>query len=253
MDTQKNRFSLFDTPLDPLTYHDVLEKIKKYLSDPPVFRHIVSINPENIILAQDNAEYRDVCHKSDLALTDGIGVMLAAKILGKNIPERIPGSFLLPRLLDLAGAMSSRVLLIGSQANLAANIAECYSRSYPKATYIGMEGYKNKLKPTKEEVQAIEDIVRNTRPHFVFVSFGSPFQELWIYSHRALLKDSICMGVGGAFNYLSGVSRRPPQLIAQLGLEWLYRLASEPWRIHRQLSRLPRFVLLVLKQWFSGV
>lgn len=253
MDTQKKRFSLFDTPLDPLTYQDTLEKIKKYLSNPPIFRHIVSINPENVILAQDNAEYRDVCNKSDLALTDGIGIIIASKILGKTIPERIPGSFLLPKLLDLAGAMSSRVLLIGSQANLAVNIAECYSRSYPEAKYIGIEGYKNKSKPTKDEEQAIEDIVRSTRPHFVFVSFGSPFQELWIYSHRALLKDSICMGVGGAFNYLSGVSPRPPHLITQLGFEWLYRLVSEPWRVQRQLSRLPRFAILVLKQWFSGV
>lgn len=253
MDAHKNRISLFQIPLDPLSYNDVLEKIKKYLSGPPVFRHIVSINPENVVLAQDDSAYRDVCNKSDLALTDGIGVIFASKLLGKNIPERVPGSFLLPKLLDLAGAMSSRVLLIGSQANLADKIAKCYSRSYPKAIYIGIEGYKNKSKPTQEENEAIEDIVRNTRPHFVFVSFGSPFQELWIYSHRALLKDSICMGVGGAFNYLSGSSARPPHFVTQLGLEWLYRLVREPWRVHRQLTRLPRFVILVLKQWVSGV
>lgn len=253
MDTQKKRFFLFGTPIDPLTYTDTLEKIKKYLSGPPVFRHIVSINPENIILAQDNPEYRDVCHKSDLALSDGIGVIMATKILGKSAPERISGSNLLPKLLDLAGAMSLRVLLIGSQANLASDIAKCYSRSYPEATYIGTQGYKNVSKPTKEEQQAIEDIVRNTRPHFVFVAFGSPFQELWIYSHRALLKDSICMGVGGAFDYLSGVSHRPPHIIVRLGLEWLYRLILQPWRAKRQFLRLPRFVILVLKQWFGGV
>lgn len=253
MDTHKNRISLFQIPLDPLSYNDVLEKIKKYLSDPPVFRHIVSINPENIVLAQDDSAYRDVCNKSDLALTDGIGVIFASKLLGKNIPERVPGSFLLPKLLDLAGTMSLRVVLIGSQANLAGNIAECYSRSYPKAKFIGIEGYKNKSKPSRDEEQIIEDIVRTTRPHFVFVAFGSPFQELWIYSHKTLLKDSICMGVGGAFNYLSGVSPKPPQQITRWGFEWLYRLIQEPWRAKRQFSRLPRFALLVLKQLFSKV
>lgn len=253
MDTQKNRISLFQIPLDPLTYTDVLEKIKKYLSAPPAFRHIVSINPENIVLAQDDAAYRDVCNKSDLALADGVGVIIASKLLGKNVPGRVPGSFLLPKLLDLAGAMSLRVVLIGSQANLANIIAECYSRSYPKAKFIGLEGYKNKSKPSKDEDRVIEDIVRTTRPHFVFVAFGSPFQELWIYSHRTLLKDSVCMGVGGAFNYLSGVSPKPPQLITQWGFEWLYRLIQEPWRIKRQFSRLPRFVLLVLKQLFDRV
>jgi len=151
--------------------------------------------------------------------------------------------------LDLAGAISSRVVLIGSQANLADKIAKCYSQSYPKATFIGINGYQNKQKPTHEEERHIEDIVRATRPHFVFVAFGSPFQEIWIDTHRTLFKGSICMGVGGAFNYLSGLSRKPPDVISRFGLEWIYRLFSEPWRMGRQLTRLPYFVVLVFKEW----
>lgn len=249
MMTQEKRFSYLGLPLDPLTHYDVLDKIKKYLSAPPIFRHIVSINPENIVIAQNNARYREVCSTADLALTDGIGVMIGAKMIGKNIPERIPGSKLLPELLDLAGAMSLTVVLIGSQANLALRLAQCYSRSYPKATYIGINGYQDKLKPTQEEEKRIEDIVRTTRPHFIFVAFGSPFQEIWIDTHKTLLKASICMGVGGAFNYLSGLSHRPPSILTRFGLEWLYRLVTEPWRISRQLTRLPYFIVLAFKQW----
>ena len=148
--------------------------------------------------------------------------------------------------------MSLTVVLIGSQANLADNIAKCYRRSYPKAKYIGLVGYKNKATPTPQEEHAIEDIVRSTRPHFVFVAFGSPFQELWIDTHRQMLQASICMGVGGGFDYLSGASNKPPQIIRSLGIEWLYRLVHEPWRIRRQFMRIPIFIVLILKRWLFG-
>lgn len=245
------RFSLLQVPIDPISLNDVLDKIKLYVSSPPVFRHIVSINPENVVIAQHNKQFMKVCQNSDLALTDGIGILIGGRLLGLSIPERVSGSVLLPRLLDLAGAMSSTVVLIGSQANLADKIAECYSRSYPKATFIGIQGYKNSLQPTQEEEANIETIVRRTRPHFVFVAFGSPAQELWIDTHKKMLQESICMGVGGSFDYLSGASQKPPHIIRVLGLEWLYRLITQPWRIHRQGKRLPLFVGLILKEWMG--
>jgi len=244
----KKRISLFQVPIDPLTPTDVLEKIKIYLSLPLKHIHIVSVNPENIVIAQQNPSFLAVYKNADLALTDGIGVVLAAKLLGFSLPERVPGSVLLPLLLDLAGGMSLRVVLIGSQTNLALQLAQCYSQSYPKATFIGLEGYKNKQFPTPGEENHIVDIVRSTRPHFVFVAFGSPYQELWIDTHKELLRTSICMGVGGAFDYLSGASQKPPRFIRSLGLEWFYRLIREPWRAPRQLRRLPFFIGMVLKQ-----
>jgi N-acetylglucosaminyldiphosphoundecaprenol N-acetyl-beta-D-mannosaminyltransferase len=245
---KKQRITLFQIPLDLLTINDVLEKIKLYLSAPRTFIHIVSINPENVVLTSQNSSFLNVCQSADLALTDGVGVALGARLLGHSIPERVQGSVLLPQLLDLAGQMSSTVVLIGSQANLADKIAKCYSRAYPKAKFIGVEGYKNKLKPTPQEERELESIVRSSRPHFVFVAFGSPFQELWIHTHKSMLQESICMGVGGAFDYLSGASRRPSSIIRSLGLEWLYRLIQEPWRAGRQIARLPLFCILVFKE-----
>ena len=244
----KQRISLLHIPIDPLTMDEVLEKIKIYLSSPPEYTHIISVNPENIIIAQRNLAFHEIYHKADLALTDGIGVVLGAKLLGFSIPERVSGSILLPRLLDLAGQLSLRVVLIGSQADLADKIAQRYSRSYPKATFVGLQGYENKEKPSPKEEGHIEDIVRSTRPHFVFVAFGSPYQEIWIDTHRSLLHTSICMGVGGSFDYLSGASHKPLQIIRSLGLEWVYRLIKEPWRARRQFFRLPFFVALILKQ-----
>lgn len=206
-----------------------------------------------MVIAQENSQFMAICKSADLALTDGIGVLLGARLLGFSVPERIQGSVLLPKLLDLAGAMGSTVVLIGSQANIADSVAKCYSRSYPKARFLGTHGYQMSTAPTQKEEEDIEAIVRSLRPQFVFVALGSPTQEIWIESHKKLLEGCICMGVGGAFDYLAGATHKPPAIIKRLGLEWLYRLVIQPWRMKRQGNRLPRFIGMVMNEWFWGI
>ncbi len=246
------RPSFLGVPVDTYSTNEVLEKIKKYINSPSGFMHIVSINPENVVLARQNKQFASVCNESSLALCDGMGVLLGARLLGFPLKERTQGSVLFPRLLDLAGQMGLSVLLIGSQANLADNIAKCYNQSYPKAAFMGVQGYANISKPTDEEERTLISIINNTRPRMIFAAFGSPSQELWFYSHKHICKDIMCMGVGGGFNYLSGASRQPNKYIRQMGLEWLYRLIMEPTRARRQLSRLPLFVIMVVKEILYG-
>lgn len=253
MNTHTTPYTLLGVPLHLLTISNILDTIKKGLNAPPKFFHLVSINPETVIIAQSDSELMRIYHSADLALCDGSGVKIAATIHGIPIPERVPGSVLLPRLLDLAGQMSSTVVLIGSQSKLAEKIANCYSRSYPKAKFIGTIGYQNISKPTPSEEKEIESIVRSTRPRFVFVAFGTPYQEKWIDSHKELLDGAICMGVGGAFDYLAGAAKQPPQFISQLGLEWLFRLFFQPWRIKRQITRLPLFIFLVIREKMKSI
>lgn len=250
---QKTVYNFLGIPLNPLSTSNVLDIIKRGLLGKPTFTHIVSINPETVVLAQQDADLMHIYQKSDLALCDGSGIIIASHLLQIPITERVPGSILLPQLLDLAGQMSSTVVLIGSQAKIAESIAECYSRSYPKANFFGTYGYQNISKPTQEEERAIEVIVRTRRPRFVFVAFGTPYQEKWIEAHKDLLEGAICMGVGGAFDYLSGALKRPHPLVARFGFEWLFRLLTQPWRIKRQATRLPLFLLLVLKEKIKSI
>ncbi len=84
----------------------------------------------------------------------------------------------------------------------------------------------------------------------MFVAFGSPEQEKWIYQNRASLQGVTCIGVGGAFDFIGGRVGRAPRLIQKIGLEWLFRLVKQPWRWKRQL-RLVEFVWLVLKEKIS--
>ena len=233
------------------TKTSILEKIKKYISSPNGFFHIVSINPENIIVARRNQEFKRVIETAHITHVDGIGIVLAGRILGHSFGERVAGVDLMKELLLLAQKMRLQVLFIGGEPNLANKLAECYSYELPEAKFYGISGIKNIRKPERNEEEKIFSIVASLRPRLIFVSFGSPYQELWLYRHRDKLKGAVCMGVGGAFNYLSGKVFRAPKFIRRFGFEWLYRLISQPWRLVRQ-TRLILFLYLIIKEKIFG-
>ena len=227
--------------------HFILEKIKKYIRSPRGFFQIVSLNPENIVIAQGNRTFKRIVKTARMTIIDGVGIELAARMLHIEVGERIPGVDLMNNLISLAGKTRSTVLLIGGRKNLAEDLAKCYHQTYRKAKFIGIQGYRNVRNPTQKEEKDLRMIVRAAKPQIVFAAFGSPTQEIWLEKHKSLFRGCVCMGVGGAFDYLSGRIRRPHSIIRRLGLEWLARLLKQPWRAGRQL-RLIVFAFSVIKQ-----
>ena len=153
-------------------------------------------------------------------------------------------------LIKMASERRLRVLMIGGKSYLADGLAKCYQKKYPKAKFLGTIGIKNIKKPTKIEEEAISSIVVGYKPHFVFVAFGSPNQELWIERHKKQFAGRVTMGVGGSLDYLSNNIKRAPVYIQKIGMEWLYRLTIQPWRWRRQV-RLIKFIWLVIRQKWS--
>lgn len=233
--------------LPTATKNDILEKIKKYIISPRGFFHIVSINPEIIVLALQNRTFKKVVKTAQTTIIDGVGIDIAARMLNIEAGERYPGVDLMNNLISHAGNKRLRVLLIGGKGKVAEKLAECYSRSYPRAKFVGIQGVSNIKKPSREEEKEIFRIVRVLKPQIVFVAFGSPYQELWLVKHKKHFMGKVTMGVGGSFDYLSGAIQRPPVFIRRLGLEWLIRLIRQPWRLKRQL-RLLIFMYFVIKQ-----
>lgn len=225
----------------------VLEKILKYLKQGTKFVHIVSLNPENLVISKDNNQFKKVLQTAQIKIIDGTGIVLAARLLKIKAGERYPGVDLMSDLIKQAAISRLRVLLIGGKGDLALSLSKCYSRSYPEAKFVGLEGVKNIKKPTKKEEERVLAIVSDLKPHLIFVAFGSPDQELWIERHKDKFGKAVCMGVGGGFDYASGVVSRAPVWTRKIGLEWLYRLFTQPWRWKRQV-RLIKFILIVIKE-----
>lgn len=229
------------------TKRKTLETLEDRLVKHNQFTHVVSINPENMVVAQDKPRFKEVLNQAQIKLIDGVGVSMAARAVGMQAGERLSGVDLMSDLIDRADSLRLRVALIGGYGDLAEKIAGRYQQAHPEAKFIGLQGLKNIKKPEETEENRIKSVVADLRPHLVFVSFGSPAQELWIESQREIFKNSVCVGVGGAFDFLSGQVPRAPRVLRTLGLEWLYRLWVEPWRWRRQL-RLVRFAGLVARQ-----
>jgi N-acetylglucosaminyldiphosphoundecaprenol N-acetyl-beta-D-mannosaminyltransferase len=241
--------------LDVSTQNEILEKIKKCSSDFEEFWHIVSLNPEILVAAKHDKEFAEVLNRATMRIADGVGLKYAVSILKKQQFERVAGVDLMAKLIPHATDLGLPVVLIGGDTDVAEDLSECYQKQYPKAKFIGLQGVKNIKNPLKMEEEEVftkvYDIVAVRRPCLVFVSFGSPQQEKWIWSHQEQFKGCIVMGVGGAFDFLSGRVRRAPVWIRNIGLEWLFRLIIQPWRWKRQV-RLIEFLFLILQEKFRG-
>lgn len=242
--------TLLDIPVESYTKRQVLEKIEKYLSDPSGFFHITSLNPENFVLSDSDEVFKKVVTASQIKIIDGVGVVVAGRVLGLILGPRYSGVDLMTDLLSIAHERRLRVMLIGGRPKIAEKIVECQRGKFFEAEFFALEGISDIKHPTQEEEKTIFSIVARYKPHFLFVAFGSSAQELWLYNHRSRLEGIVCMGVGGAFDYLSGEVVRAPQIVRNAGLEWFVRLLRQPWRIRRQ-TKLLTFVKLIVKERFA--
>ncbi len=231
----------------PQSKSSILEKILLYIRKPTGFYHIISLNPENLVVATEDDSFKRVIETAQIKIVDGVGIVLAGRWLGIEAGERVTGVGLMEDLLKMASDRRLRVLMIGGKENLALRLAQCYSDRFPEAMFKGIQGIEDVKKPEVDEEDKVFAIVAAYKPHLVFVAFGSPMQELWIERHKNEFANCVVMGVGGAFDYLSSNINRPPILIQKLGLEWLSRLLKQPWRWRRQL-RLFKFIRLVLQE-----
>ncbi|MBP7967439.1 WecB/TagA/CpsF family glycosyltransferase [Candidatus Woesebacteria bacterium] len=242
--SEKNLLSI---PIHFSSRQEIFQKIDENLKKEKKFLHIVSLNPEIAILAQNNTDFKEVVSNAEIQICDGTGVYFACQLLGIFCKERVNGVDLMENILHNFHDRSLCIVLIGGKNDLAINLAECYKNKYPKSRFYGLEGYKDIKNPTSGEENTLNELISSLKPDIVFVAFGSPQQELWIGRHRALLGSSVCMGVGGGFDFLGKKVPRAPRFIRAMGMEWLFRLILQPWRIVRQV-RLLEFVFAVTRQ-----
>ncbi|UOQ94427.1 WecB/TagA/CpsF family glycosyltransferase [Halobacillus shinanisalinarum] len=201
---------------------------------------IVAINPEKILQAQKNVILLRLLNQATYQIPDGVGVLLASKIYGGNISERVTGIDMLLTLCEQASTYGKSIFLYGAQPGVAEKAKENLLRKYPNLNIVGvMDGYVDDHEYIKKQINA-------AKPDILCVGLGSPRQENWIVDNMKNLDVRIFQGVGGSFDVLSGRVKRAPATFQRFGIEWLYRLITEPWRIKRQI-KLPMFLYKVWK------
>lgn len=207
------------------------------------FAHIVTFGSEMAVRAARDPSYRAVINEADLVVPDTIGIVYASRALGKPLPERVAGIDLVERLAAYCAGANVPIYLLGAREDVVRDAAATLQSRFPGLTIAGTQhGYFGDEAAVVRNVQA-------SGARLLLVALGFPKQEFWIRKHAAELGAIVCMGVGGSFDVLAGHSKRAPLFMRRTGLEWLYRLATEPRRFGRQLA-LPQFALGVARQAF---
>ena len=238
-----NSINLLNVRIDDVTYADALTRVEEFLREPGLHQ-IATVNPQFVVMAQTNAEFRRVLNAGALNVPDGVGLQWAARRLKSPLRERVTGQELVDRISALAAERGARVFLLGARAGIAERAARTLEHRDSRLEIAGCYAGS----PAPEEENEIVERINASGARILFVAYGPPKQELWIARNAARLKNvAVAMGVGGTFDTLAGLVPRAPQWMRAAGFEWVYRLLREPSRIQRQM-RIPYFMWLVVKQ-----
>lgn len=193
---------------------------------------IITLNSEMAGLAMGDHEFDHAVAAASLIVPDGIGIILASRILGTPLHSRICGIDLGEQLFRMAEDRDLSVYLLGAANEVIQAACRNLVVRFPKLRIVGAHhGYFD----STEEKQILSEI-RKKRPHILLVGLGTPKQEKWLAKYLHELPPCVCMGVGGSFDVWSGMVSRAPRWIRRIGLEWLYRIVRQPKRIFRTFS-----------------
>ena len=238
---------LLGVPFLPLTRKEFLARLA-HLAMRGHAARVFTPNPEILLAADRDPEFRKRLCSADLLLPDGIGVLLGARICGKALPERVAGIDAGEFLLALAARKGLRVFLLGGKKGVAEEAAHALCERFPDLILCGTHhGFFDKAMNSSEN-RAVLSKLQTAEPDLLFVCFGAPAQEKWICENAPTLPSlRLSMGLGGALDVWSGRVRRAPKIFRQCGLEWLWRALREPKRFAR-LGAIPKFLWTVKRQ-----
>ncbi len=237
------RKHLLGIPIDCLNMDEAVTRLREMFLYGGKQYMVTTVNPEFVVNAQADPEFKAILKQADLSLPDGVGVQLAV-----GAPERLSGVDVLEHLFSLQGdaLQAVRVFLLGGRGGVAEEAAEVLRERWSHVdvvgTYEGEAGAGDDLATREailDRIQKAKGKRQNYPPErsmidLLLVAFGHGKQEKWITRNLPHLPITVAMGVGGAFDYWSGRIPRAPKLLAALGLEWLFRLIVQPWRLKRQ-------------------
>ena len=247
--TRRRRLNILGVRIDDSPLAESVAHCARMLACPAAagggrLHQVTTVNPEFVMRARQDAEFRAVLNQADLATPDGAGIILGSLILGQRLRGRTTGVALTEELAAQAARAGYRLFLLGAQPGVAAEAGRIWMRRYPGLQVAG--AYPGS--PHDAECEEITARITAAEADLLFVAFGAPAQDLWIAHNRAALPTvRLAMGVGGVFDYVTGRVPLAPPSLRRVGLEWLYRLYKQPWRWRRMLA-LPAFALAVFGQ-----
>lgn len=216
-------------------------------------RYVVTPNVDHAVLLQEHAGLQAAYRAADLVLADGHPLVWASRLLQQKLPERVPGSDLVPQLFESTrhrGPLSA--YLLGAAPGVAEKAAVNIQQRWPGVKVVGCYSPPLGFERRPEECEEILWRIGDCRPDVLVVGLGAPKQECWVHAHRERIAARVALCVGATIDFLANERRRAPQWMQQVGLEWLHRMLSEPRRLVKRYARDAWiFPQLVLRQMMT--
>ena len=243
------KINILGVGISAIDRNDALQQMEHWIRTRE--QHYICVCPNHTIMeSQKNKRLRRIVNSAGLVTPDGMSVVWGGKLLGNSYIEQVCGSDLMLSFCALAAKKGYTNFFYGGAEGVPELLTEKLCKRFPGLKVVGI--YSPPFRPlTTAEDKAVIEIINQANPDVVWVSLGAPKQEFWMADHIEHISSPVMIGVGAAFDFLSGRKRRPPQWMQRNGLEWLFRLLQEPCRLWRRNLYHPLFFYKLLLQWIG--
>lgn len=255
MTENRTRVRLLGVEIDPLRMSEAVEQILAWTRERTgTCRYVVTPNVDHVVLLRHHIGLKAAYKYADLILADGTPVVWAARLLRRPLPEKVPGSDLVPALFAAIPAFEPRrVFLLGAGPGVAERAAARIAERWPAVKIAGCYSPPMGFEKDAAENENILSRIAQAAPDILIVGLGAPKQELWVHQNRARIQASAALCVGATIDFLAGEKPRAPLWMRRSGLEWLHRVWSEPRRLaFRYATGAWVFPQLVVRDWWRG-
>lgn len=229
---------------------EILDAIDDGISKGVKAQTLFCANPHSLVVARRDRTFLSALRSADYLIPDGTGIVLASKLLGGAIKERVTGSDIMAAVAERWNNQGGRsFFFLGSSNEVLENMQTRMSREYPRVVVSGVYSPPFTEKLSDEENDRILETINRTAPTALWVGMTAPKQEKWVQEHLKALNVSFIAAVGAAFDYFAGSKQRASERLRNVGLEWLPRLIREPRRMwRRNFVSTPLFLYYILRQ-----
>lgn len=215
--------------------------------------YIVELNVDVILKIEKDPELKKACDNASLSLVDGKPLIWISKLLKRPVVEKISGSDLIPIVCENAAKEGHRIYMLGGKKEILKKAINNLENKYEGISIVGACSPPYGFEEDEMQLEKIRKSINQCKPDILFVFFGCPKQEKWVYKHYKEINTIVTLCGGGTVDFLSGSIIRAPKWMSDHGLEWFFRFLMEPRRLFkRYFIDDPAIVFLVYRYWKKG-
>lgn len=239
--------NILNVGIDNLTRQQAVYRVIKMIEDKGV-HHVITLNPYKLARVKSNNDLRLISDKADMHLASGAGLQWAARMLRNPLKERVAILSFMMEIIRLAEIKEYGIFIVGGKPETTERAFFNIKKSFPNIRIVGRHGgYFN-----AEREKSVIEAIRKSEANIVFVGLGFPKEDKWIYKFKNEFKSTVFISVGGSIDTISGVIKKAPPYFMENGLDWFYRIITNPMRYGRLLRLAYFFTSVIFKRLFKG-